>query len=102
MKSTLEALLQGTDIAINGDRPWDIQVHNPRFYRRVLGGGSLALGESYMDKWWDCEALDQLIYRLFKAGINSKVIAWRDKLKALCAMYINWQTRSRAFNIGEK
>lgn len=102
MKATLEALLQGTDITINGDRPWDIHVHNPQFYRRVLGGGSLALGESYMDKWWDCEALDQLIYRLFKAEINSKVIPFRDKLKALFAICVNWQTRSRAFNIGEK
>lgn len=102
MKSTLEALLQGTDIEMNGNRPWDIQVHNPKFYRRVLGGGSLALGESYMDQWWDCEALDQLIYRLFKAGINAKVIPLRDKLNALFAMVKNWQTRSRAFNIGEK
>lgn len=102
MKSTLEALLTGTDIKINGDRPWDIQVHNPRFYRRVLGGGSLALGESYMDKWWDCAALDQLIYRLFKSGIDRKVISWRDTLKTLFAMGINWQTQSRAFNIGEK
>ena len=25
---------------------------------RVLAGGSLALGESYMDEWWDCNALD--------------------------------------------
>lgn len=102
MQSALEALLKGTDIEINGDRPWDIKVHNPNFYRRVLGGGSLALGESYMDHWWDCEALDQMIYRLFKADINIKVIPWHDKVKALVAMCINWQTRARAFNIGEK
>ncbi len=26
----------------------------------VLAGGSVALGESYMDGWWDCDALDLL------------------------------------------
>ena len=51
-------LFANTDIRVDGDRSWDITVHNPAFYRRVLAGGSLALGESYMDGWWDCESLD--------------------------------------------
>jgi len=102
MQQTLAALLTGTDIQINGDRPWDLQVHNPRFYRRVLGGGSLALGESYMEQWWDCAALDQLVYRLLQAGINRKVITLVDKMNALLAMVINWQNKARAFHIGEK
>jgi cyclopropane-fatty-acyl-phospholipid synthase len=101
MKKTLEAILTGTDIQINGDRPWDLQVHDPRFYGYVLGGGSLALGESYMKKWWDCTALDQLVYRLFKAGINYRVVAFADKMNALIARIINWQSQTRAFHIGE-
>lgn len=102
MKRTLQALLTGTDIHINGDRPWDLHVQDPRFYGRALGGGSLALGESYMERWWDCAALDQLVYRLFKAGINRQVITVVDKMHALLALVINWQTQARAFNIGEK
>ena len=47
-------------ITINGNHPWDIKVHNPNFYRRVLAEGSLGLGESYMDGWWDCKRLDEL------------------------------------------
>ena len=58
----IQEILNLADIRINGDRPWDIRVRNQKFYARVLAGGSLALGESYMDGWWDCEALDQQIY----------------------------------------
>ncbi len=48
-------------IDIGGSRPWDIQVHNPQFYDRVLSSGSLGLGESYMDGWWDAERVDEVI-----------------------------------------
>ena len=42
-------ILQSADIKVNGERPWDLRVHDQRFFGRVLAGGSLALGESYMD-----------------------------------------------------
>jgi cyclopropane-fatty-acyl-phospholipid synthase len=51
------------DVRVSGTRPWDIRVHNPHFYNKVLAGGSLALGESYMDGWWDCRDLDVTIER---------------------------------------
>lgn len=54
----VESLLEGTGIVINGSNPCDIQVHDNRFYNRVLTNGSLGLGESYMDGWWDSESLD--------------------------------------------
>ena len=57
-------ILEHSDVQINGNRPWDIRIHNPNFYERVLSGGSLALGESYMDGWWDCEALDQFFEKI--------------------------------------
>ena len=44
----IQEMLDLADVWINGDRPWDIQVQNQKFYERVLLGGSLALGESYM------------------------------------------------------
>lgn len=48
-RKALESLLEGTDIQINGLRPWDIAVHNEKFYSRVLADGSLALAESYFE-----------------------------------------------------
>ncbi len=51
-------------VEIDGDRPFDIQVHDPRFFRRVLADGSLGLGESYIEGWWDCEDLTELHRRI--------------------------------------
>ena len=47
-KQDIERIMDGA-----GVRPWDIRVKDPAFYGRVLAGGSLALGESYMDGWWE-------------------------------------------------
>ncbi len=30
-------------------------IHNPEFYDRVISQGSLGLGESYMEGWWDAK-----------------------------------------------
>jgi len=44
----IEQLFAPADIVINGNRPWDITVHNGHLFRRLLAHGSLGLGESYM------------------------------------------------------
>jgi hypothetical protein len=49
LKKWVQKILIRADIRIGGGRPWDITVHNDRFYARVLRLGSLGLGESYMD-----------------------------------------------------
>lgn len=67
------------DIQLNGDRPRDPQVHDDRRDRRVLTGGSLVAGEVYMDGGWDCEALDQLFYRILRARLDQDVGgSWRQ------------------------
>lgn len=38
-----------------------IEVKNPAFYARLLTGGSIAAGESYMDGWWDSPDLTTLM-----------------------------------------
>lgn len=93
----IRELLVPTGIEVNGKNPWDVQVHNPNFYSRVLNEGSLGLGESYMDGWWDCEALDQLIFQILKANLDSKVKGnWKVALEVLKSRLLNLQTRSRA------
>jgi len=66
-------LLETADIAINGDRPWDLQVHDDRLYDRVLRDGSLGLGEAYMDGWWDSESNDAFFDRVLRANLREKV-----------------------------
>ncbi|HIL22692.1 MAG TPA: cyclopropane-fatty-acyl-phospholipid synthase, partial [Alcanivorax sp.] len=63
-------VLDSADIRINGSRPWDMQIHHPRTLTRIALQRSLGLGESYMDGWWDCDALDELFRRLLRHGAN--------------------------------
>jgi hypothetical protein len=46
-KIPIRNALSRAEIVIGGSAPWDIQVHDSRFYDRVLTEGSLGLGESY-------------------------------------------------------
>ena len=95
-------LLELANIEVNGKNPWDIQVHNPDLYSRVLQETSLGLGESYMEGWWDCEALDELVFRILKANLDSKVKGnWKIALRVLQSRLLNLQTRSRALKVGE-
>ncbi|GAB4183858.1 MAG: cyclopropane fatty acyl phospholipid synthase [Geothermobacteraceae bacterium] len=98
----LEYLLNLADVRIDGDRDWDIQVHNPHFFRRILAQGSLGLGESYMDGWWDCGAIDQLICRLLRAHLDEKVTYPAALLDTVKARLLNRQSRRRAFEVGER
>ena len=43
-REAVENLLRAADIQIDGGRPWDIEVHDQRFFSRVLAGGTLGLG----------------------------------------------------------
>lgn len=58
-------LLSRAGIAINGSAPADIRVKNPDFFKRVLQEGSLGLGESYMDGWWECDRLDMFLAKSY-------------------------------------
>jgi cyclopropane-fatty-acyl-phospholipid synthase len=95
-----EGLLSLADVEINGNRPWDIRVHNDDFYPRVLSGGSLALGESYIEGWWDCPSLDELFYRIFQAQLDNTLKSWTWILESLRARLFNLQKPSRAYHIG--
>jgi cyclopropane-fatty-acyl-phospholipid synthase len=90
-------------ININGTNPWDIKVHNSGFYKRAITEGELGLGESYMDGWWDAEQVDEMIFRIDKMHLESKV---RPKasmaLKILAARHFDLQSKKRAFLLGEK
>ena len=72
-KDTVEYLFSLADININGKRPFDIQVHDERFYHRVLAKRELGLGESYVDGWWDVKRLDQLIAHILMADPRNKL-----------------------------
>jgi cyclopropane-fatty-acyl-phospholipid synthase len=95
-RRTFERLLGPADVAIGGGRAWDIAVHDERLYERVLAQGALGFGESYVDGWWDCEAIDELIARLLRSGIDDGVIDWRTRVLVAEARLRNLQSVGRA------
>jgi cyclopropane-fatty-acyl-phospholipid synthase len=89
-------------IQVNGSRPWDIQIHHPRFYERVLRDTSLGLGESYVDGWWDSEAIDEMIHRILLARVDQKIKKNAGlAIQMLQARFLNRQSSARAYEVGE-
>ncbi len=86
-------LLAQADIKANGERPWDIQIHDERFYNRVLRDHSLGLGEAYMDGWWDCHQIDDFIFRIRESIENKLTIPTKAILRSLIFSLMNFQTR---------
>jgi cyclopropane-fatty-acyl-phospholipid synthase len=101
-RKRVERLLSCADVRIDGDRPWDIRVHNDALYRRVLAHGALGAGESYMDGWWDCERLDELFHRVAVADLETRIQPATELLRVLWATLVNLQSPSRAFQVGRR
>jgi cyclopropane-fatty-acyl-phospholipid synthase len=89
-------------VEIGGRRPWDLQVYDQRYYQRLLSDGSLAAGESYMDGWWDAEALDELCTRVHGANLTAKVGEWKTIWLALRGRIFNRQTKSRSMEVARE
>lgn len=100
-RELVERILARGGVRIGGDAPWDPQVHDPRFYARVLMQGTLGLGESYMDGWWDCAQLDAMVARLLKQEVDHGVLDWRKRLLLAQTKLMNLQTVARAGQVAE-
>ena len=96
-------LLGRAGITINGSAPADIQVKNPRFFKRVLQEGSLGLGESYMDGWWECDRLDIFFNNVLRAGLEDQLPHHlKDTLRIAGARLFNLQSKRRAWIVGKE
>lgn len=61
------------ETTFGGDSPGltpAVVVHEGRFYRRLVAGGSMAAAESYIDGDWDCDALTDLVRLLVRNERN--------------------------------
>ena len=98
-----EKMLEPAGIQLNGPNAWDVQVHDNALFPRLVRDGTLGLGEAYMDGWWDCPALDEMINRAFRAGLEDAVRNnSRFLLYLLGCRLLNRQSRARAFQVGEQ
>ena len=80
----LAQLLASADIHLNGSRPWDIQINHPQMLTRLLKQGGLGLGDSYMDGWWECQAIDLMLERAMRGRLHEQLQtprAWWESFK---------------------
>ena len=102
LREKAQSLLEHANVRIEGDRPWDLQVHDPRVFARAFAHGSLGLGEAYMDGWWDTPSLDQFFHHVLGAHLDEQLRDF-DALRAhLKARFLNMQRGRKAFKIGKE
>ncbi|MDX1387221.1 MAG: cyclopropane fatty acyl phospholipid synthase [bacterium] len=90
-------------VSINGNRSFDIQVKDPRFFRSIIRDGTLGLGESYMDQWWECEDIAEMFSKVVKADLMARFDRnIRFIFYFLKAKLSNEGRRSKAFEIGKR
>jgi cyclopropane-fatty-acyl-phospholipid synthase len=96
-ETLVRELFDHAGIKIGGSGPGDITVHDSRFYGRVIREASLGFGESYMDGWWDTDALDVLLEKIMRAGLREKVTgSLRLRLLTAKAVLFNLQSKKRS------
>ncbi|WP_038085135.1 cyclopropane fatty acyl phospholipid synthase [Thioalkalivibrio sp. ALM2T] len=95
-------LLRSADVEVGGERPWDVQVHDERLYRRILAAGSLGAGEAYMESWWDTKRLDELFFRLLGARLDREVRSPVVLGRVLLSWLANEQSRRRSRRVAEQ
>ncbi len=102
-KEFVTEMLSLCGITVNGRNSWDIQVHDDGVYQRVLKDKSLGLGETYVSGWWDCERIDEFIFRISVAGIEQKI---KGSYKLLLAyvenLLLNRQSKTRVNEVAHK
>ena len=96
------SLLAAAGIHPGGDASCDPLIHDERFYARVLTQGSLGLGESYMDGWWDVPSLDAMLVHVLRARLDHRVPGLASRLDDLRAWLLNLQSARRATVVGER
>ena len=103
-------LLQQVGVTINGDKPWDIVIHNEEFYQKIMTNTEMVMGESYVDRWWDCKAPDQFFYKILSNHLDQQALShpkfWRSLFSQWChetlRKMINFQTKDKALVVGRK
>jgi len=101
-EKTIRALLDEADVAAGGDRPQDIRIADERFWRRVAAEGSLGLGESYVDGWWEANELDVFFCQITRCRLGERVREPGRLAGLLAARLANPQSRRRSRRVTER
>ena len=101
----IRQLFEHAGIQLNGDQPWDMQIHDPAFFQKMFTKWELGIGEAYMDGDWDCDRLDEFFFRVTSHDLEQTVVGPAKIgffLEILRQNFFNLQTKGRAFQVGEQ
>ncbi|WP_266182981.1 cyclopropane fatty acyl phospholipid synthase [Dyella humicola] len=101
LKQRAASLLEHAGIQIGGPAPTDMRVHDDRLYARVFAHGSLGLGESYMDGWWDADDLPGMFTHLLHTQLDMELKTLDTLIAHLKARFINMQRGDNAFEVAK-
>lgn len=84
-----------------GEAEIAVQVHDPRFYRRVLTGGNLGMGEAYMDGDFtvDDQRLPDLMTLLLRARLDQRLRGDPRTLARIAAIQLENRLRGDHHNV---
>ncbi|HEY4145070.1 cyclopropane fatty acyl phospholipid synthase [Pinirhizobacter sp.] len=102
LKQRARDLLAQAGVALDGPGPTDLHVLNDGFYARVFAHGTLGLGESYMDGWWDAADLAGFFTRVLRANLDDALTTIDTLLAHLKARLINVQRGAHAWEVGKR
>ncbi|WP_330947822.1 cyclopropane fatty acyl phospholipid synthase [Thermomonas sp. LB-4] len=102
LRDRVAGLLATAGVHLDGGSECDPVIHDQRFHARVLAQGSLGLGESWMDGWWDVPSLDGLLARLLQARLDERVHGVADMADGLRARLLNLQVERRSGEVGRR
>ena len=98
----LNQTLARAGITINGVAPFDLKVRDPRAYERIMRDGSVGFGESFMEGWLECDRIDLLADRAYRAALSEQVDGKTALFEAFKARVNPFGTRARSFEVGTK
>ena len=102
-QTMLQYFANKADIKLNGDREWDIRIHNAATCHRIMRYGTLGLGEAYMEGWWDCPRIDEMIRRALAACLDREAGRNLHSLgHGLMMRFMNLQNVRRAGIVAEQ
>jgi len=94
--------LKPAGIILNGPHQWDPQIRNERIYDRILRGGTLALGEGYMDGDWDVEDMPGFFARVMRSEADGFVSKRKLLWPIIKANIFNMQDIVRARKVAHE
>ena len=102
------SILEKCNVPLDSSEPWSIHVKNEKLWDRITSQHQLGLGEAYMEGWWECQDIDEMLTRLLSVDATSFLRPSIPLIAStLKSKIVNMQTKSKAaknakhhYNIG--